>query len=193
MTGDQADMLARLKAVLPTRWFADTTPILDGLLSGLAITASWAYQFLATVRLQTRLNTAVDAFLDIAAQDFFGTRIRRAPGQADAAFRITILREMFRPRATRPAFIAGITDLTGRPPTVFEPSRPGDTGAWNGRLGYGVAGHWGSLSLPNQVFITAYRPTAPNADGETVADADIYAAARGLVPAACTAWTRITN
>jgi len=193
MTGDQADMLARLKAVLPTRWFADSTPILDGVLSGLAATASWAYSFLATVRQQTRLNTARDAFLDIAAQDFFGSRIARIPGQTDAAFRITILREMFRPRATRSALVAGIVDLTGRQPTLFEPARPADTGAWNGRLAYGVAGRWGSLLLPNQVFVTAYRPTGPNPDGETVADTDIYAAVAGLVPVASTAWTRITD
>ena len=193
MTGDPTDMLGRLKAALPTQWFADSTPILDALLSGFAITASWIYALLATVRLQTRLTTASASFLDITAQDFFGSRVVRAPNQSDATFRITILREMFRPRATRAALTSGITDLTGRAPNIFEPSRPADTGAWNGRAGYGVAGYWGSLALPNQFFVTAYRPTGPNADGETVADADIYAAIAGLLPAACTAWTRITN
>ena len=193
MTGDPTDMLSRLKAALPTQWFADSTPILDALLSGFAMTASWAYALLTTVRLQTRLSTAGAAFLDIAAQDFFGGRVMRSPNQSDATFRITILREMFRPRATRAALTAGIADLTGRAPDIFEPFRPADTGAWNGRTGYGVAGRWGSLALPNQLFVTAYRPTGPNADGETVADADIYAAVAGLLPASCTAWTRITS
>ena len=38
--GSIADMLGRLKAVLPTRWFADETPVLDGVLSGFAATAA---------------------------------------------------------------------------------------------------------------------------------------------------------
>jgi len=39
MLGDQQDMLRRIKTVLPARWFADASPVLDGVLSGLA--AGW--------------------------------------------------------------------------------------------------------------------------------------------------------
>jgi hypothetical protein len=69
MTGDTNDMLARLKMVLPARWFADATPILDAVLTGLANAWSQLYGLLATVKLQTRLATASGVFLDIAAKD----------------------------------------------------------------------------------------------------------------------------
>ncbi len=38
--GTQPDVVARLTSVLPNRWFPDSTPVLDGLLNGLA--AAWA-------------------------------------------------------------------------------------------------------------------------------------------------------
>ena len=81
MTGDQQDMLARLRAVLPTRWFPDSAPVLDGLLSGLASGWSWAYQQLQYVKAQTRIATATDVWLDIIAHDFFGNRLVRRTGQ----------------------------------------------------------------------------------------------------------------
>ena len=43
-------MLARLKAVLPLRWFPDATPILDALITGLASTWSTLYAMLAYVK-----------------------------------------------------------------------------------------------------------------------------------------------
>ena len=193
MIGDQTDMLARLKATLPSRWFADTTPVLDGMMSGMASTAAWAYSLLAFVRLQARLATANNVFLDLAAIDFFGPRVARAAGQSDDAFRAKMSREMYRVRSTRPAISTALEDWMGRPPDIFEPSRPADTGAWNGPLGYGVAGRWGSLSLPNQVFVTGFRPVVGDRSHPYLTDADIYADVEGLLPAATTAWTRISN
>jgi hypothetical protein len=56
--------------------------------------------------------------------------------------------------------IQALTDLTGRAPAIFEPQRPADTGSWDGpTLAYNTAGGYGSLLLPFQYFITAYRPT----------------------------------
>ena len=75
MTGDQQDMMARLRTVLPTRWFPDSAPVLDGLLSGLASGWSWAYQQLQYVKAQTRIATATDVWLDIIANDYFGSRL----------------------------------------------------------------------------------------------------------------------
>ena len=193
MIGDQADMLVRVKSVLPSRWFPDATPVLDGLLSGLAATASWAYALLATVRLQTRLGSANGAFLDMAANDFFGGRVRRASTQTDAAFRTIILRELFRPRTTRPALIQGLIDVSGRSPDVFEPARPLDTGSWNGRLAYNAVGRWGSLGLPNQVFVTAYRASAATPTMPIASDAEILSTVAGLLPVASIAWTRIAS
>jgi hypothetical protein len=215
--GAAPDMLARLKAVLPPRWFADDTPVLDGLLAGLAAAAAWLYALLATVRQQARLATASGGFLDLIAQDYLGARIARRAGQGDGAFRTRIEAELLRERGTRGAIISVLGDLTGRAPVVFEPARAADTGAWGIATGYGAAGGWGSLMLPFQCFVTAYR-----AQGSGIArvagwgsgggwgvgaieyaglemlegqltDADIAAAIAGVMPVAAIAWTRITD
>ncbi len=218
MIGDQSDMLRRLKTALPLRWFDDDTPVLDGLLAGLASVWAWLYELLAGVRLQTRIATAVDTFLDLIAQDFFGSRITRRVAESDDVFRARIGRELLRERATRAAVVSVLTDLTGRPPVIFEPARPIDTGAYGVATGYGVAGGWGSLALPFQCFVTAFRPQGTGIASVTgygqagggygqgaieyadlsmiesqVTDADINAAIAGVMPVAAVAWTCISN
>ena len=213
MTGDLSDMVARLKAALPGRWFADTTPILDTLLTGLADAASRLYGLLATARLQTRIATATGGFLDLAAADYFGIRLRRHLQEGDAPYRARIARALTRTHGTRAALVAAITDLTGTVPAIFEPARPSDTGAYaTGALAWNTAGGWGSLSLPFQSFVSVTRPhgagiatlagygtggPAAYADlsmmtGQ-VTDADIYAAVADTIPVATVAWTRITG
>ena len=217
-TGDQQDMLRRIKAVLPARWFADTSPVLDGALSGLAAGWVWVYGLLAFVIAQTRIATATGVWLDMIARDCFGPRLSRRGGQADDAFRARIQRELLRERGTRGAISAVLQDLTGRAPVIFEPARAADTGAYGFATGYGMAGAWGSLNLPYQCFVTAFRPHgngiaqvsgwgAPAGgygrgaleyaslgmvQGQ-VTDADIDAAIAGVLPVAMVAWTRITN
>ncbi len=216
MTGDPQDVLSRLKSVLPARWFGDTTPVLDGVLSGLASAWSWLYDFIAYARLQTRIATATDTWLDGISGDFFGARLLRATLEPDNAFRARILRELTRARATRPAIVQALIDLTGRAPEIFEPARAADTGGYGLAMGYGVAGAWGSLSLRCQLFVTAYRPLGTGialfpgwGDGAwssgasayadlamiavQVTDADIYAAIADVLPAAVTAWSRIAD
>lgn len=218
MTGDREDMLRRLKAVLPLRWFGDVTPLLDALLDGLAAGWCWTYGLLSFCIAQTRVATASGLWLDLVAKDFFGDRLKRRASQSDAAMRARIEHELLRERATRGAILALLTDLTGRTPIVFEPARPGDTGGWGAAIGYGLAGGWGNLGLPFQCFITASRPlgngiaqvagwgTAGGGYGVgsieygslamlqgQVTDADIYGAIASTLPVACTAWTRITN
>ncbi len=224
MTGDLKDMAARLRAVLPARWFPDHSPVLDGVLNGLAAGWRWAYQQLQYVKAQTRLATATDIWLDVIASDFFGSRLVRRTGQGDAAFRARIQLELFRERGTRGAVVAVLYDLTGRAPAVFEPARTTDTGGYasfagaGGGAAYGIAGGWGSLALPFQCFITAYRPSGSGVatvsgwggpaggyrlgaieyaslemvQGQ-VTDADIYAAVASVLPVATIGWTRITN
>ena len=212
-TGDAADMLVRLKSVLPQRWFADNTPVLDAVLSGLAVTWSGLFQLLQLVSQQARIATAEAQFLDLISTDFFGDALQRRTGENDAAFRDRIDRELFRERGTRQSITSVLVDLTGRAPQIFEPARPADTGAWaTTSLGYGVVGAWGSLSLPYQCLVTAYRPlgnglfpvggysTASTHEyveldwmSAPVRDADIYAAVAGVMPAASIAWTRLAN
>lgn len=226
MTGDQTDMVARLKAVLPLRWFSDTTPVLDAVLSGLAVVWSWTYDLVSFARQQTRIATAAGIWLDMIANDFFGARLSRRTGEADDAFRSRIQQEIARPRATRHAIVVALTELTSRTPVIFEPAQAGDTGGWGGiaggaalsnGLGYGTAGAWGSLAMPFQVFVTAFR--APEGGIAAVAgwggpagygigaieygdltmvtgpvtDADLYAAVAAVMPAAATAWMQISN
>jgi hypothetical protein len=157
MTGDASDVVRRLKAVLPARWFPDSAPLLEGLLAGLADAWAWLYSLLRYARQQTRIATATDGFLDLIAQDCFGGRLVRAGGQTDAAFRAIIQREMLRERGTRAAVISVLTDLTGRAPVVFEPARPADTGGWGLALGYGAGGGWGK----SRPAVSMFRPGLP--------------------------------
>jgi hypothetical protein len=219
MTGDQQDMIQRIKAVLPARWFADQSPLLDGLLSGLGWAWAWVYLLLAYVVAQTRIATATDVWLDVIANDFFGSRLLRRTGQSDAAFRLLIQNSLLREHGTRQAVINALQMLTGRTPRVFEPICTTDTGGYTaGGAGYGVAGGWGSMTLPFQCFITAYRPFGSGIQqvagwgGATgaygggtieyaslsmvqgqVTDGDIAAAVAGVLPVATIAWIQITN
>ena len=164
-TGDARDILTRLKAVLPGDWFPLTStgqpsasPILDGVLSGPAWALSWAYSLIQYVQLQQRIATATDVFLDLAARDYFGGTLTRNGGETDSVFSARIQAALLPAAATRSAMIAALTNLTGTAPGIFEPFNPLDTGAYNyGGLGYNVAGGYGSLALPAQAFITAYR------------------------------------
>lgn len=213
MTGDIPDIVSRLKSALPTRWFPDTTPVLDATLTGMATAWTALFSLLATVRLQARIATATGAFLDGASTDFFGVRLPRRAAELDDAFRIRIQHALSREHATRAALVSVLQELTGRTPAVFEPARVIDTGGYStGAFGYGTAGGWGSLALPFQVFVTAHRPQGAgiaNVAGYgtagplvragiadisgQVTDPDIYAAIASVMPTAATAWTRITN
>lgn len=213
LTGSASDMVERLKAALPARWFADVTPVLDTVLAGLADAASWLYGLLGAAQSQMRLLTATSGFLDLIAADFFGNRLRRGAREGDDAYRERIIRALARTRGTRTALVAAVTDLTGTPPVVFEPSQTGDTGAYSsGGIGWNMAGGWGSVSLPFQSFVTV---TRPNGQGIAmlsgygtggpisyaslsmiagqVTDADIYATVAETLPAASIAWTHITG
>jgi hypothetical protein len=220
MTGDQPDILARIKSTMP-RWFADVTPYLDALLSGLA--KAWAnnYTLYAYAKLQTRIKTASDGWLDLIAGDFFGSRIYRKANQTDASFRANIIANLFRERATRAGLIRVLTDLTGRVPVIIEPQQPADCGGYGiPTTGYGVAGYYGSQLLPSQCFVIAYRPLSagiPNIAGYgnspaaygvasqggeyaslsmlqgQVLDSDIYAAIDSVRPVASVIWTTIKS
>lgn len=223
MMGDQQDIVDRIKATLPSGWFPDGTPVLDALLGGLASAWSWSYGLLQYVATQARLSTASDIWLDVAAQDFFGSRVVRA-GQSDSVFSSRLRIEILRARGTRASLSSVLTDLTGRQPSIFEPARPSDTGSWGGGgsfitgLAYGCTGGWGSLTLPFQCFLTAYRPSGSGIAaiagwstpaggygggvieygdlsmvGVTVTDADIFSATASVMPVAAVAWTRISN
>ncbi|KAA0686031.1 hypothetical protein DTW90_34465 [Neorhizobium sp. P12A] len=199
----------------------------DGLITGFANVAAFIYGLIAYAKLQTRITTATDGWLDLIAFDFFGRRMLRGT-RSDSLFRSAILAELFRPRQTRQAIIDILTGLTGRAPIIFEPGRPQDTGAYapglsgDGKgygLAYGLAGGYGSLLMPYQILVHAFRPALagiPNVIGYggpaggystastfeygnldmiegAVTDADIYGAVDNVRAAGITAWVAITD
>ena len=211
MTGDVADFVARMHRVLPARWFGDTTPVADALLSGFGVAWSAIYGLIETVRLQTRLLTASGVFVDMFSADYFGGLLTRRAGESDGAFVVRIGYELLRPRGTRQSLILALTELTGQPVAVFEPARPADTGGYNlGGVGYGAGGGWGNLGLAYQSFVIVQRPHGAGiaqlagygtggarAYGSlsevatAVTDGDIYAAAAAILPAGSIAWVQI--
>lgn len=166
---DQPTMAAFLRGLLPRTWFPDDAPVLDGILLGIAGAMTWAFDLLAFVREQGRIATASGVWLDVAAYDYLGDRIRRRDGELDALFRLRLLRQILRPKATRQAVSDAMFDLTGHRPLIFEPGRPADTGGWTTpAFAFNAAGGWGSRRLPYQAFLTGYRVTGggpPNISG----------------------------
>jgi hypothetical protein len=171
MVGDLADIVARLRGALPARWFADDSPNLVGLLNGIGTGWVWLYDRVKYVARQTRLLTATEDWLDLIANDYFGSTLVRKPAEADGAFRTRIQQALLCEAATRGAVSGGLKTLTGTTPVIFEPGRCGDTGGYGSltraasSLAYGLAGGWGNLELPYQFFVTVQRPPASGASG----------------------------
>ena len=177
-TGTCADMMSRMRAVLPPSWFpltapgatASATPVLDGVLSGIGCGWAYCYALIQFVVQQSRISSATGSFLDMICADFFGTTIKRMPGEVDDGFRNRISANLLLPRATRSAVSQAIAALLGAAPVLFEPFRAADTGGYGdaaasgagGGGGYGTAGlRFGSAMLPFQYLV------AVTTDGRT--------------------------
>ena len=187
MTGDLQDFKARLRLTLPGNWFADSAPVLDGLLTGMS--AAWVilYDLLGFVRQQTRIGTAAKAFLDLAAVDFFGTMLKRRSSESDDALRGRLRSAMRRERATRASIIDAAAQA-GYSVWVFEPARPADTGAYNvaAGLAWGSTGAWGSLEMPFECLLVAHA-------GPTAFATELWPGVAAAMPAGGAAWLRIEN
>ena len=120
-----------------------------------------AYALAAYTKLQGRVSSATDVFLDIAAQDYTGLQVTRRLYENDASFRARLLASLLPSGATRAALHDRLLSLTGNTPWIFEPTQPMDTGAYGyGGLGYNQAGGYGSLELPFQAFVAVKRPVS---------------------------------
>lgn len=216
-----ATMFERIKQLVPVRaWFTDETPVLDSVIAGIAAGLEYVKRLLDYVKLQTRILTATDGWLDLIAADMFGPTVTRKPGQTDASFRAEILANLFLEKATRHSLKAVLEALTGNKPIIIEPQRAADTGGYSMPVcGYGVAGAYGSVSTPWQAFVTVYRPAGAGIPfvggyGSSVAayrtpsrseyvqasavlsqisDEDIYRAIDVTKPAGTLIWVRITD
>lgn len=216
--GSQPDILSRLQQLLPQGWFAvGASPIKDAILAGSANMYAYIFSMFAYLKLQTRIATATDGFLDLISADFFGINLPRASGQTDASYKARIQAALFTEKGTRAAVIRVLTQLTGRVPVVFEPGRPLDTGALNnGTFALGIAGGLGSLSYPYQSFVTAFRPHGSGISGVAglgapgalnvgtlecvgaaqvggINDGDIYAAIDGVKVCGTIPWSRVLS
>jgi len=221
-TGDNQDFFSRLKGLLPSRWFGsptDSVPIIDAVLTGISQALGFVYALYGFAKMQTRIQTATDGWLDLISADYFGASLPRQTGETDASFRTRILANLFREKATRHAIVQTLTQLTGRAPIIIEPTRPSDCGGYGApNCGYGVAGYYGSVVLPYQAFIIAFLPFSAQgvagmpgygdpeggygvASGYSslslitagVSDAAIFATVDAVKPAGTIAWVRIAS
>ena len=158
-TGSQSDIANRLAQVLPPSWFQSGLTNEPALLQGVGNIMAWVYSLISFAKLQTRISTATGFFLDLMALDFFGRNYGRSVGMTDAVFATGIKKELLRPRGTRAALAQALTDLTGRAPKIFVPSNAPDTGGYHYACGYSLAGGYGSLLMPFQSLVVAYRPS----------------------------------
>jgi len=158
-TGTQGNISDRLKSILPPSWFPfPNAPNTFDFLQGFASIASGLYSLIVFAKLQTRISTATGFFLDLMSFDFFGRAFPRNPGESDAAFSAGIKKELLRVRATRQGISQALIDLTGQTPIIFEPTKPSDTGAYRYAMGYSIAGRYGSMLMPYQALVNAFRP-----------------------------------
>ena len=185
MIGDIDDIRRRIRLTLPTRWFGDVAPILDGVLSGLAAMWSTLYQLLLFVVQQSRMKTATGQFLEMAGRDYLSDDFWRRPNEADEDYRVRLLVALQRSRATRPAIIAAAASA-GYTLSVFEAAQPADTGAYNvpTRLAWNSVGAWGSLQMPLESLIVA-RPLPEHFENELWKNLDKATPAGGAL------WVRI--
>lgn len=162
-TGDQNDILSRLQTYLPRGWFGDWSeaPVVGAVLNGVASVFAVTYTLIMFIWAQTRLATSIGGWIDLWAADFFGGDLPRKPNESDASYIARIKVALFQQKATRPAMISVLTQLTGSAPIIFEPNRPLDSGCLGANTGVnsfcGVA-RMGSLACPYSALITAYRP-----------------------------------
>ena len=171
MTGSVADMVSRLWAVLPRRWFAEQSPNLSAILQSLATPWAWLYDMITYVIIQTRVSTATDTWLDLISYDFFGDILIRKLNESDLSYRARVKAALLREAATRSAVSAGLEALVGSQPLIFEPANCMDTGSYGmsiGELYYpgnrlGVwAGRWMGQS-GTTVAILYHSGTSPDA------------------------------
>jgi hypothetical protein len=170
---DQTDFSGRLLRLLPGGWFPAVAPRLLAVLQAPAVMFSLIYGMIIFSKAQQRVGSAGGAFLDLAAQDYFGSALPRLEYELDPAYAARIRYNLTAPRGTFDGMTSMLEQLTGNSPVIFQPNNIAQTGGWatqgNPTAGGGVfafydgageggAGLWGSMALPCQVFITIEAP-----------------------------------
>ncbi|NHN89188.1 hypothetical protein [Acetobacter conturbans] len=155
-TGDLNDIASRIRAVLPQPWFPavsdSNTPVLDGVLAGLAWPWAMMYMMLSYAKNQSRIDTSSGNFVDFAAQDYFGATLPRVSDETDASYIARIKENFFTKRNTRPAFDGEMADQTGIV-SVREPWRASDCGCYGNATYANQAARYGSRTSAGCVFV----------------------------------------
>jgi len=125
--GNKEDIKNRLKSYTPP-WYGEDSVFQKASLEGFAAAYHFDYTLLDYIIKQSRLATATDFLLDLAAEDFFNGFLRRSPGEDDDLFRKTILVNVLREKATKTGIAKFLKDYTGYEPIMFEPWNYEDVG-----------------------------------------------------------------
>lgn len=159
-------------------WFGSENPVLTALLHGFGSVSNFIYYSLFFLNNQTRITSATEEFLDLYAQDYFGTFLQRCPDESDIVFRQRILNTLFAPRVTRQAMIDILTNLTGRVPVIYEPFL--DCGFYDHAFLDNDAYMGGDA--PYQAWIIAYRPVQPTENTDIYLDDTAYCDQQSYYP-----------
>lgn len=139
-TGSNYDIRQRIKMLMPN-WFGqqygNATPVLDAFLTGPGTALGFVYKMIAFVKKQTRLSTASGGWLDLFAQDFFGTDLLRNDDEDDDTYRARIKAALFSASNTKAALVAALALVSDATPIFTEWWRADESGVWDGDDGAG--------------------------------------------------------
>lgn len=126
--------LAELLALTPRNWYSDQAKSPGGVYYNFVATIAdeleTLWDDLEYVKNQTRISTATECFLDLAASDFFGGMLQRLPGEDDITYRGRILANLLLEKATRSAMIKSLAAFGAPVMIMCEPWYPLDCGGY---------------------------------------------------------------
>ncbi len=152
-------IIQRFLKLLPLNWFAVGALTLSIVASAVAAMFGDVQAVITAVQANIYLQTTSGGYLDLWVYDFFGPDLLRGAGESDTAYIARVQGSLLAPACTREAITNAITTQTGYEPTVVEPWRPSDTGAYGVLGGYGEFGTWTDY-LPYQAFLTITVPSS---------------------------------
>lgn len=161
--GSIDDFANRLRSLLPIGWFPappqgleeEQAPVLVAMLRGFASVLAGIWTLAQDCESQMRLSDMSGGFLDMAAEDYFGSgELPRQTQESDSAYHARIVSSLIATKNTRRAVRDALLGVTGVEPVLIEPQNASDCHAFGtgnapalgGGYGYGCAGlRYGSL------------------------------------------------
>lgn len=191
-SGTARDFARRLRLLLPSGWFpvyqgdeVEDAPVLQALLTGFGSVLAHVWNLRSFARRQTRLGTTENAFLDMAATDFFGPAgLSRLHQEKDSHFRRRLVSSLVAPRNTRVAVSEAVRRISGAAPRLIEPDTVRDCGAWNFSGGYGSGRSRYGTPVGGQFFVEVY-PKLP------IEQRVLHGTLRATKAAGVIAWVRM--